>query len=95
MKTFRDLSVGDKVYCIHNESYQYSPFSTYVTNIEDEEDGTLRIECKGLKPFYTELDDSQCWEDNKCVDVFTDKDEFYILLTKKIEELTDYRNNYL
>lgn len=95
MKTFGNLSVGDKVYCINNESYQYSPFSTYVNNIEDEKDGTLRIECIGLKPFYTGLNDSQGWEDNECVDVFTDRDEFYNVLSNKIEELTDYRNNYL
>lgn len=95
MKNFGDLNVGDKVYCINNESSHYSPFITCVTSIEDEGDGTLCVECNGLKPIYPYDDESQGWEDNDCIDVFADKDEFSAVLTKKIEELTNFCLNEL
>lgn len=90
MRTFEDLKIGDKVYCINTDSSQYEPFIAIIESIEDEGDGTLCVECGGLKPFYVELDESQGWEDNECIDVFSDQDEYCRVLTAKIEELTNF-----
>lgn len=101
MKTFGDLNVGDKVYCLEDGS----PFKVTVNHISGcfnfgvQENGALCIECNGLESLYCKIGDTKAettgWEDNDKIKVFTDRDEFYNVLSKKIDELTDFRNNYL
>ncbi len=95
MKTFGDLSVGDKVFCLEDGS----PFKVTVNHIGVQQHGTLCIECNGLEEIYCKIGDTKAettgWEDDDKIKVFTDKDEFYNVLSKKIDELTDYRDNYL